>query len=162
MASDVYGPFEGPEKLLEVWFAPSPASIPGAHDSKDGKFGLRKVPRKVWEDMLDIVKCKVLSMVQGIETDAYLLRSVRLRSSFLPPERHPTGWRGTRSRPASKTKSMADRNLTLFRRLKLMLVTRSLSNAVCFAANPPSSSSPTASFSKHAERHSTSMACLAS
>jgi S-adenosylmethionine decarboxylase len=66
-------PFEGPEKLLEIWFAPSPADVPGA-SSTDGKHGLRKVTRSVWQDMLDIVKCQILSVVEGIETDAYLLR----------------------------------------------------------------------------------------
>ena len=66
-------PFEGPEKLLEVWFAPSSQHVPDAHNPKDGRIGLRKVPRHVWEDMLDIVKCKVLSVIEGHETDAYLL-----------------------------------------------------------------------------------------
>lgn len=70
------GPFEGPEKLLEIWFAPSPAEIPHAILAEDGKIGLRKVPRAVWEEMLDIVKCKVLSVVEGLEMDAYLLRWV--------------------------------------------------------------------------------------
>lgn len=68
------GPFEGPEKLLEVWFAPTPAQLPDASSANDGKFGLRKVPRSVWEAMLDIVKCKVLSVIEGTEMDAYLLR----------------------------------------------------------------------------------------
>ena len=102
------GPFEGPEKLLEVWFAPSADELPERGDlaasfieredagagmgngngessrrqrirhegMKDGHDyrGLRKVPREVWEEMLDIVKCKVLSVVQGDELDAYLLR----------------------------------------------------------------------------------------
>lgn len=70
------GPFEGPEKLLEVWFTPSPAHIPDATSVTDGKFGLRKVPRAVWEAMLDIVKCKILSVIEGTEMDAYLLRRV--------------------------------------------------------------------------------------
>ncbi len=67
-------PFEGPEKLLEIWFAPSPAAVPDAQSSADGKTGLRKIDRQIWEDMLDIVKCKVLSVVQGADMDAYLLR----------------------------------------------------------------------------------------
>ncbi|ETW81043.1 hypothetical protein HETIRDRAFT_476828 [Heterobasidion irregulare TC 32-1] len=66
-------PFEGPEKLLEIWFAPSPA------DS-----GLRKVPRHVWEDMLAIVKCQVLSVIEGSEMDAYLLSE---SSFFVSPHR---------------------------------------------------------------------------
>ena len=82
------GPFEGPEKLLEVWFAPSPDALPSSSSSslKPGRShingdngdagyrGLRRVPRAVWEEMLDIVKCKVLSVVEGDEVDAYLLR----------------------------------------------------------------------------------------
>jgi S-adenosylmethionine decarboxylase len=68
-------PFEGPEKLLEIWFAPSAAHVPDATTAPAGRSGLRAVDRQIWEDMLDIVKCKVLSMVQGDEIDAYLLRS---------------------------------------------------------------------------------------
>ena len=68
------GPFEGAEKLLEIWFAPSPAHLPDASTAPDGKAGLRRVPRAVWEEMLDIVRCKILSVVEGCEMDAYLLR----------------------------------------------------------------------------------------
>lgn len=68
-------PFEGPEKLLEIWFAPSVAHLPNAAlASSDGKFGLRRVPRPVWEEMLAIVKCKILSVLEGTDMDAYLLR----------------------------------------------------------------------------------------
>ncbi|KAF8322122.1 S-adenosylmethionine decarboxylase, partial [Clavulina sp. PMI_390] len=71
------GPFEGPEKLLEIWFAPTapPAAESEARDPSGAqpRTGLRTVPRQVWEDMLDIVKCKVLSVVVGREMDAYLL-----------------------------------------------------------------------------------------
>src|SRR5436190_24102125 len=80
--------FEGPEKLLEIWFAPSIADVPDADASRDGKFGLRKVQRKIWEDMLDIVKCKILSVIEGDETDAYLLRSAFLIFT-LHPRNHP-------------------------------------------------------------------------
>lgn len=61
--------FEGPEKLLEIWFSPNKNALPlsAAHD------GLRSVPRTQWEEMLDIVKCKVLSTVSSSEMDAYLL-----------------------------------------------------------------------------------------
>lgn len=70
------GPFEGPEKLLEIWFARSPSHLPDASSPHHGgKFGLRKVPRYIWEEMLDIVKCKILSSVEGAEVDAYLLSS---------------------------------------------------------------------------------------
>ncbi|KAG8213847.1 S-adenosylmethionine decarboxylase [Butyriboletus roseoflavus] len=77
-------PFEGPEKLLEVWFAPSAASVQHAHSQKDTRLGLRKIPRCVWEDMLDIVKCKVLSVIEGDQTDAYLLSESSL---FVFPHR---------------------------------------------------------------------------
>lgn len=71
------GPFEGPEKLLEIWFAPSPYDVPdAAYPDENGRTGLRKVKREVWEEMLDLVKCKVLSVVEGKEIDAYLLRWV--------------------------------------------------------------------------------------
>jgi len=71
-------PFEGPEKLLEIWFAPSAASVPEVAGAAPGKTGLRAVSRQTWEDMLDIVKCKVLSVVEGAEMDAYLLRFISL------------------------------------------------------------------------------------
>jgi len=67
-------PFEGPEKLLEIWFAPSPADVPGASSMANGRHGLRMVKRSVWEEMLAIVKCEILSVVEGTEMDAYLLR----------------------------------------------------------------------------------------
>ena len=61
--------FEGPEKLLEVWFSASPQSLPQA--SAPG--GLKTVPSAVWKDMLDLVNCKVLSIVESEDVDAYLL-----------------------------------------------------------------------------------------
>lgn len=71
--------FEGAEKLLEIWFAP-PSSTgverPPTPPTGEGRYGLRTVKRAIWEEMLDIVKCKVLSVVEGSEIDAYLLRSV--------------------------------------------------------------------------------------
>ncbi|KAI0674995.1 S-adenosylmethionine decarboxylase [Trametes maxima] len=78
------GPFEGPEKLLEIWFAPSAADCADAAPSADGKYGLRRVPRAIWEEMLDIVKCKILSVVEGTESDAYLLSE---SSFFVSPHR---------------------------------------------------------------------------
>ncbi|CAE7072058.1 unnamed protein product [Rhizoctonia solani] len=73
-------PFEGPEKLLEIWFAESADS---EIVTKTGN-GLRSVPREVWEKMLDIVKCKVLSVIQGQEMDAYLLSE---SSFFVSPHK---------------------------------------------------------------------------
>ncbi|KAK3359558.1 S-adenosylmethionine decarboxylase [Lasiosphaeria hispida] len=61
--------FEGPEKLLEVWFAPSPKVLPpGAKES-----GLKAVDSSTWEEMLDLVNCKVLSIIRSEHVDAYLL-----------------------------------------------------------------------------------------
>lgn len=69
MSSDPdVAPFEGAEKLLELWFAPSPARLDGQ--------GLRSIDRKLWEEVLDIVQCKILSVVHGSDSDAYLLRYV--------------------------------------------------------------------------------------
>jgi Adenosylmethionine decarboxylase. len=60
--------FEGPEKLLEVWFAPSATELGDA-----GPEGLKKVPSEIWKDMLDLVNCQVLSIVSSEDVDAYLL-----------------------------------------------------------------------------------------
>ncbi|KAF9484454.1 S-adenosylmethionine decarboxylase [Pholiota conissans] len=77
-------PFEGPEKLLEIWFAPSAAQVPHLPHAAGPMTGLRTVPRETWEEMLDIVKCKVLSVVQGADMDAYLLSE---SSFFVSPHR---------------------------------------------------------------------------
>ncbi|OAA55510.1 S-adenosylmethionine decarboxylase [Niveomyces insectorum RCEF 264] len=61
--------FEGPEKLLEVWFAPSPVALPSAAERR----GLKCVPADVWVDMLDLVNCKILSVIRSDTVDAYLL-----------------------------------------------------------------------------------------
>ncbi|KAG6820886.1 hypothetical protein H0H93_010230 [Arthromyces matolae] len=84
-SDDPQGPFEGPEKLLEIWFSPSADVVPDAAFPDDaGRTGLRKVHRKVWEEMLSIVKCQVLSFVQGDQMDAYLLSE---SSFFVSPHR---------------------------------------------------------------------------
>ncbi|KAK2792664.1 hypothetical protein FQN50_010038 [Emmonsiellopsis sp. PD_5] len=61
--------FEGPEKLLEVWFGPSPKELLGSTEPK----GLKAVPVEIWKDMLDLVNCKVLSIIESEDVDAYLL-----------------------------------------------------------------------------------------
>ena len=61
--------FEGPEKLLEVWFAPSGAELPPTA----GPLGLKMVSASVWTDMLDMVHCRVLSIIESQDVDAYLL-----------------------------------------------------------------------------------------
>ncbi|WFD29888.1 adenosylmethionine decarboxylase [Malassezia sp. CBS 17886] len=80
------GPFEGPEKLLELWFAPSAdalvegagaptacARAPAEGPRAPRRTGLRRVPRSAWEAMLELVKCKTLSVVSTADVDAYLL-----------------------------------------------------------------------------------------
>lgn len=59
----------GPEKLLEVWFAPAADNLLGGTDP----LGLKAVPAEIWKDMLDLVNCKVLSIVESDDVDAYLL-----------------------------------------------------------------------------------------
>ncbi|KAG5365871.1 S-adenosylmethionine decarboxylase proenzyme [Yarrowia sp. B02] len=59
--------FEGPEKLLEVWFAPNAESLQGTNKS------LRNVSTAQWEKLLDIVQCKVLSSVHTSMLDAFVL-----------------------------------------------------------------------------------------
>jgi len=70
--------FEGPEKLLEIWFGPTPDSIPNISSQCDNdrplRSGLRLVERDVWDEMLDIVRCHVLNVVRNDYFDAYLLR----------------------------------------------------------------------------------------
>ena len=66
---DVTNAFEGPEKLLEVWFSASPASLPAA----TAPAGLKMVPSDSWKEMLELVNCKVLSTVESENVDAYLL-----------------------------------------------------------------------------------------
>ncbi|KAI4288786.1 MAG: hypothetical protein L6R35_001950 [Caloplaca aegaea] len=61
--------FEGPEKLLEVWFSASPLSLP----EPSAPEGLRIVPSELWKEMLDLVNCKVLSIIESEDVDAYLL-----------------------------------------------------------------------------------------
>ncbi|KZZ92837.1 S-adenosylmethionine decarboxylase proenzyme [Moelleriella libera RCEF 2490] len=61
--------FEGPEKLLEVWFAPSASSLPAAATPH----GLKCVPSDTWVAMLDMVNCKILSVLESDDVDAYLL-----------------------------------------------------------------------------------------
>ena len=68
-ASDYILIYSGPEKLLEVWFSASPATLPASTPPN----GLKVVPSEMWKDMLDLVNCKVLSVVESDHVDAYLL-----------------------------------------------------------------------------------------
>ncbi|KAF9921222.1 spermidine resistance protein [Linnemannia zychae] len=82
------GSFEGPEKLLEIWFGPAPYLLQGIRtiptefqtpiseeDTLGGsdRYGLRIVPKPVWDQMLAIVKCQVLNSIQNDCMDAFLL-----------------------------------------------------------------------------------------
>ncbi|CAG8487302.1 7457_t:CDS:2, partial [Paraglomus occultum] len=63
--------FEGPEKLLEIWFEPIPDFLPA---DVNGRKGLRKVGRAVWDELLGLVECKILNVVSSDDVvDAYLL-----------------------------------------------------------------------------------------
>ncbi|KAG0340895.1 spermidine resistance protein [Podila horticola] len=82
------GSFEGPEKLLEIWFGPAPYLLQGVRTIPDefvkevseedtlggsDRYGLRIVPKPVWDEMLAIVKCQVLNTIQNDCMDAFLL-----------------------------------------------------------------------------------------
>ncbi|EIE80992.1 hypothetical protein G6F46_000791 [Rhizopus delemar] len=76
------GAFEGPEKLLEIWFSPSPEGMKDHQDlssgeeEEEGVFrpdGLRVIPRPMLDKMLSLVKCTVLNMISNKEVDAYVL-----------------------------------------------------------------------------------------
>ncbi|KAI8368006.1 adenosylmethionine decarboxylase [Choanephora cucurbitarum] len=91
------GAFEGPEKLLEIWFSPSPELINDhqnldssssdeqeeeedcrrkrrrSHAPVNGKTGLRVIPKPVLDKMLALVKCTVLNVITNKDVDAYLL-----------------------------------------------------------------------------------------
>ncbi|KAI9322524.1 S-adenosylmethionine decarboxylase [Dichotomocladium elegans] len=59
------GCFEGPEKLLEIWFSPTSLADKAAN--------LRNIDRQVWDAMLATVKCTVLNTIRSPHADAYLL-----------------------------------------------------------------------------------------
>lgn len=66
--------FEGPEKLLEVWFWPNLNKLPPSVSEE----GLRAIPLDDWVKILDLVNCKVLSMKSSPGVDAYLLSELSL------------------------------------------------------------------------------------
>lgn len=57
-------PFEGPEKLLELWFSSDHAGVNSS---------LRDIPADVWQKCLDEVQCTILSTIQNEHVTAYLL-----------------------------------------------------------------------------------------
>lgn len=56
--------FEGPEKLLEMWFCGNGSEPTGS---------LRDVKRADWEEVLDLVHCTILSEIKNNRATAYLL-----------------------------------------------------------------------------------------
>ena len=72
---DFHCGFEGPEKLLEIWFRPSSnhnSSSRHQLDSSRGK-SLRSIDIEVWKQMLRLVKCEIISVIRNDHVDAYLL-----------------------------------------------------------------------------------------
>ncbi|KAJ1982482.1 spermidine resistance protein [Dimargaris xerosporica] len=65
--------FEGPEKLLEVWFEPSDRCVEPGAAKTSSRPGLLVVPQACWERMLDMVHCKILHTLSNQHVDAYLL-----------------------------------------------------------------------------------------
>ncbi|SCU87316.1 LAME_0D09604g1_1 [Lachancea meyersii CBS 8951] len=59
--------FEGPEKLLEIWFYKSARSVPDQNKT------LRSIEFSTWVRLLELVKCQVLSMKQTDKMNAFLL-----------------------------------------------------------------------------------------
>lgn len=59
--------FEGPEKLLEIWFFNSVDEVP------DKSRTLRSISHEDWSGLLDLVNCKILSIKSTDKLDAFLL-----------------------------------------------------------------------------------------
>lgn len=59
--------FEGPEKLLEIWFYPKKTRIP--HSEKS----LRSIQHEKWKSLLQLVKCEVLSSFSTNDMECFLL-----------------------------------------------------------------------------------------
>ncbi|ORX53572.1 S-adenosylmethionine decarboxylase [Hesseltinella vesiculosa] len=84
-----HGCFEGPEKLLEIWFAPEPTSFrhqqlySSSSDLSDDSApptptafqeqNLRAIHKSVWDTMLAQVRCTVVDIIHNQHLDAYLL-----------------------------------------------------------------------------------------
>lgn len=57
--------FEGPEKLMEIWF--------NFDDDVRAEGGLRMIEEPIWVDILNTVKCQILSVKHSKTCDLYLL-----------------------------------------------------------------------------------------
>ncbi|KAF2358874.1 S-adenosylmethionine decarboxylase [Trinorchestia longiramus] len=60
--------FEGVEKLLEVWFV--------RKDGKTSNCDLRKISRSQLQQLMEVVKCEIISCTSSEDMDAYVLRTV--------------------------------------------------------------------------------------
>lgn len=70
--------FEGPEKVLEIWFVPpnewdENEGRPTSPPSANGRNWLLSVSQPVWAEMLELVHCQILSKISNDKADAYLL-----------------------------------------------------------------------------------------
>ncbi|XP_031565783.1 S-adenosylmethionine decarboxylase proenzyme-like [Actinia tenebrosa] len=66
------GFFEGPEKLMEVWWKCLPPDQTKVLDNtKSGD--LRTISREKWERILELVNCQIISVTKNEEMTAYLL-----------------------------------------------------------------------------------------
>lgn len=63
--------FEGPEKLLEIWFYRDNKHIPT--NTNGQKLTLRDIPVETWIQILNLVKCEILSIKDTPIMDAFLL-----------------------------------------------------------------------------------------
>lgn len=74
-----FGGFEGPEKLLEIWFAPAAEALPihqivlESKENLSQKLGFRSVTKESWAELLKLVNCEILSVISNEHIDAYLL-----------------------------------------------------------------------------------------
>lgn len=71
-ALDSTDAFEGPEKLLEIWFYAHSEDIPNTN-TKASKRTLRDIPLDQWVEILKLVKCEVLSIKSTNQMHAFLL-----------------------------------------------------------------------------------------
>ncbi|KOS12452.1 s-adenosylmethionine decarboxylase proenzyme [Malassezia pachydermatis] len=135
---EIGGPFEGPEKLLELWFAESVEMLPECQRAMaergsrlGGRLGLRRVPRSTWESMLDMVKCKTLSVETSDEVDAYLLSE---SSMFVYPHKLILKTCGTTTLLLGLDRLLRIAKATLFDEESLSLQASSVSSAMLSSA----------------------------
>ncbi|EDO36391.1 predicted protein [Nematostella vectensis] len=83
------GFFEGPEKLLEIWWRPTLATESilrnrGKCNKMAKKGDLREIPRQKWEKILQLVNCQIISEKRNEDMISYLLSE---SSMFISKER---------------------------------------------------------------------------